>query len=197
MVAVIIATRGPLDTRNADGDEYFYSGSSKNPEDNDVLAVITRQELMAAVEKRVANEVKACLEEHAAATGVYPWPSPLSASLFSGKAKSLFGRIPATQPGGNIDASLKKSLADLKNIDDKLGQDLSIDSGSEASQVLEVASTLQQQVAATRALADRLGQLMKELYSAGEAVSGLNRLNTAPPSIYPSRRRRASAHCHG
>ena len=182
VVAVIIATRGPLDTRNADGDEYFHSGSSKSADDNDVLAIITRQELMAAVEKRIAGEVLSCLAQHAAATGIYPWPSPLSASLFSGKAKSLFGRIPATQPGGNIDASLQTSLADLKVIDGKLNQDPSIDSGSEASQVLEVANTLQQQVAATRALADRLGQLMKEVYSAGETVSGLNKLNTSPPA---------------
>ena len=180
VVAIIIATRGPLDTRNADGDEYYYSGTSKTPDDNDVIAVITRQELMAAVEKRVANEVKACLVQHAAATGVFPWPSPLSASLFSGKAKSLFGRIPATQPGGNIDASLQKSLADLNVIKVKLPDE--IRNGSEASQALEVASVLQQQVAATRALADRLGQLMKEVYSAGEAVSGLNKLNTSPPA---------------
>jgi hypothetical protein len=31
-------------------------------------------------------------------------------------------------------------------------------------------------------LADRLGQLMKEVYSAGEAVSGLAKLNTSPPA---------------
>ena len=182
VVAVIIATRGPLDTRNANGDEYFYSGSSKDPEDNDLIAVVTRQELMAAVEKRVANEIKACLEEHAAARGTYPWPSPLSASLFSGKAKSLFGRIPATQPGGNIDASLQKSLADLNTIGNKLNEYPSIKNDSEASQVLEIANTLQQQVAVVRATADRLGQLMKEVYSAGEVVSGLNKLNTSPPA---------------
>jgi hypothetical protein len=186
VVAVIIATRGPLDTRNSDGDEYFHSGSSKSPDDNDVLAIITRQELMAAVEKRVAGEVLSCLAQHAAATGVYPWPSPLSASLFSGKAKSLFGRIPATQPGGNIDASLQKSLDDLNTIGNKLNQYPSIDNGSEASQVLEVASTLQQQVAAARALADRLGQLMKEVYSAGVAVSGEKKGDTCPPADDPT-----------
>ncbi len=60
---------------------------------------------MAAVEKRVANEIKACLEEHAASTvenpaQTYPWPAPLANSIFKGTAESLFGMVPATQPGG-------------------------------------------------------------------------------------------------
>ena len=40
-----------------------------------------RQELMAAVDKRVASEVKACLEQHAASAvnteHTYPWPAPV------------------------------------------------------------------------------------------------------------------------
>ena len=57
VVALIIATRGQMDTRNADGDDYFYSYSYQpnNPDDNDVIMPVTRQELMAAVEKRVAT----------------------------------------------------------------------------------------------------------------------------------------------
>ena len=57
IVALIIAPRGALDTRNADGDDYFYRGSSDAPGDNDIITPITRRELMAAVERRIAREV--------------------------------------------------------------------------------------------------------------------------------------------
>jgi hypothetical protein len=154
IVAVIIATRGALDSRNADGDEYYFSGTSHSSDDNDVIAVITRQELMAAVEKRIANEVKTCLEGHASnvenTAHTYPWPAPLSNSIFKGVTKSLFGMIPATQPGSNPDEVLKKSTSDLK------AAETSLISASTATEQLAAVQQISNLAAYARALYDRL-----------------------------------------
>ncbi len=165
VVAVIIATRGPLDTRNADGDEYYYAGTSKHPEDNDVIAVITRQELMAALEKRVANEVKACLEQHAASAAntehTYPWPAPLSNSIFKGTAQSLFGMIPATQPGGNPDVDLKKSINSLNTAQNSLSTAWANSDLTTAQQIL---TNINEIAAYARAQIDRLFIVAEALY---------------------------------
>ena len=117
IVALIIAPRGELDARNTDGDNYFFSGKLSPDAENDIIMPVTRQELMAAVEKRVANEVKSCLEQHATSTlnteHTYPWPAPLSNSTFRGTAGSLFGQVPATQPGAGPDSLLQKSTSAL------------------------------------------------------------------------------------
>lgn len=130
IAALIIAPRGAitpqnrpsqnppdyLDGENGNSDNIYVTGP---PSDNfnDIVLVITRQELMAAVEKRVANEVRSCLAQHAASSANtdhrYPWPAPLSASGFQGKANSLFGRIPGTQPDAGPEAALKASITKL------------------------------------------------------------------------------------
>lgn len=142
IAAIIMATRGALDTRNADTDVYFYNGSSELPDDNDLIIAITRQELMAAVEQRIANEIRKCLEQHASSPAnpaqTYPWPAPLANTIFKGTAKSLFGMIPATQPGSNPDETLKKSSSDLKTL----------------KNTLESASTAAEQVAAVQQISD-------------------------------------------
>jgi hypothetical protein len=101
IAAIIIATRGSLDPRNADGDDYFYNGSSDSPDDNDLIIAVTRQELMAAVEQRIANALRTCLEQHAKSPDnlqqTYPWPAPLSNTTFKGATQSLFGMLPDTQ----------------------------------------------------------------------------------------------------
>jgi len=146
VVAIVIATRGALDPANSDGDDTFQVGKSATDGDNDLIAVITRQELMAAVEKRVANEVRSCLDLHAASTANtdhrYPWPAPLSASAFEGKANSLFGWVPATQPTAGPESALKETVA-------KLTQTLSL---------LSTAPDASQQMTALNALSDTLLQ---------------------------------------
>ena len=185
VVAIIIATRGPLDTRNADGDEYYYSGTSKTPEDNDVIAVITRQELMAAVEKRVANEVKACLEEHAAntlqnPTQTYPWPAPLANNIFKGTAQSLFGMIPATQPGGNPDVDLKQSINNLTSAQNTLTTAWANTDLVTAQQSLAAINEI---AAYARAQFDRLFIVAEALYqSAKTADDVFSNLGSVPDS---------------
>lgn len=153
IAALIIAPRGAIDTRNGDGDDYYYRGSGNSPEDNDVVVPVTRRELMAAVERRIAREVNNCLEQHATSaqnTGqTYPWPAPLIADNFKGTPESLFGMIPNTQPG-NPDEVLKRSIADLK------ASKISLESASTAGEQLSALQTLQSQAAYARAFFDSL-----------------------------------------
>lgn len=136
VAALVIAARAPLgsqarpsnnpvdylDGENGNGDDGIYVSGPPSASFNDMVVAITRQELMAAVEKRVANEVKACLEEHAASAlntaHTYPWPAPLANTTFRGTAGSLFGQVAATQPGAGPENLLKQSstaLSDAKN----------------------------------------------------------------------------------
>ncbi len=123
IAALIIAPRGSIDPRNADGNEYFYIGTSDLPGDDDLIISITRQELMAATELRIANEIRNCLAQHAASAEnvehTYPWPAPLVSESYAGLTGSLFGRLPLTQ-SGNPDEALKKSNATLGRLRDQL-----------------------------------------------------------------------------
>lgn len=168
IAALIIAPRGALDTRNADGDDYYYSGRTGIPDDNDVVVALTRSELMAAVEKRVANELRACLEEHAAdplnTAQTYPWPAPLSNDIFKGAVKSLFGMVPATQPGSNPDEVLRKSINDLKTAKTAL------ESASTATAQLAAVQQISALAAYARALYDRLYLVAADLEAKARAA---------------------------
>lgn len=162
IVAIIIATRGSLDPRNADGDNYFYNGNSDSPDDNDLIIAVTRQELMAAVEQRIANEVRTCLEQHAKSPDnlqqTYPWPAPLSNTTFKGTTLSLFGMLPDTQPG-NPETALKDSTKALSDTQKTLN------SASTAAIELSTIYQLQEQAAYARAIYDRLFLAALELES--------------------------------
>jgi|APTNR8051073442_1049403.scaffolds.fasta_scaffold07992_5 hypothetical protein len=166
IVALIIAPRGELDARNADSDNYFFSGKSSSDPDNDVIMPVTRQELMAAVEKRVANEVKACLEGHASSSlenpaQTYPWPAPLSSSTFKGTAQSLFGMIPATQPGGNPDIDLKQTISNLTSAQNTLTTAMANTDLAAAQQALAAINEI---AGMARAQFDRLFLVAETLY---------------------------------
>ncbi|MCB4360760.1 hypothetical protein [Quatrionicoccus australiensis] len=107
-----------LDGENGNGDDHTYVSGPPGARFNDRLQVISRQDLMAAVEKRVANEVRNCLDRHADAPGNtahrYPWPAPLSSTSGQGKAGSFFGRLPVSQPGPGLEAMLHDSIARLE-----------------------------------------------------------------------------------
>ncbi len=190
IVALIIAPRGALDTRNADGDDYFYRGSSDAPDDNDIITPITRRELMAAVERRIAREVNNCLEQHATSaqntTQTYPWPAPLAVERFKGTAGSLFGQVPNTQPG-NPDEVLKRSIADLK------ASKISLESASTAGEQLTALQTLQSQAAYARAFFDslyiaalNLNTRASETQTAFDALDTQLRTATASSSAFSS-----------
>lgn len=72
---------------------------------NDQIITITPADLMPAIEKRVAGEVRQCLTEYAAETapfnnqGRFPWAAPLNPALapsYADVSGSRFGRIPDT-----------------------------------------------------------------------------------------------------
>jgi type II secretory pathway pseudopilin PulG len=85
----------------------FIQGIVKDSSDriilNDQLLVITQDNIMQAIQKRVTGEVKNCLNEYAnpvnGGAGRYPWPAkldPLTAVSYSDSSNTLFGRIPDT-----------------------------------------------------------------------------------------------------
>ena len=95
---------------NADFDETgtltngFFSGPVRDAGGtviaNDRIMVITRDEIMAALEKRVVAEVRNCLTNYAddaANGGRYPWAASLATSAagnYADTAGALFGRVP-------------------------------------------------------------------------------------------------------
>ncbi|QRM20613.1 hypothetical protein GBK02_15085 [Dechloromonas sp. TW-R-39-2] len=114
IVAIIIASRGQLDPKNADNDLVFQSGTGREANNDDLLITITREELMAAVEKRIAGEAKSCLEQYASTRGYYPWPAPLGETAYRGSPGSLFGRVPETQPAGDTEMLVSADIAALE-----------------------------------------------------------------------------------
>ncbi len=131
IAALIIAAHSPLtgqtrpsntpsdylDGENGNGNDNIYVTGPRSDSFNDEVLIVTRQELMAAVEKRIANEVRSCLDQHALSSANpqqrYPWPAPFSAISYQGKENSLFGRVPSTQPTSGPEAALLAVLARL------------------------------------------------------------------------------------
>lgn len=161
IAAVIIATRGAPDARNTDGDDYFFNYDRINElsasEDNDIVIAITRQELMAAVEQRIANELRTCLDQHSNSTDnlqkTYPWPAPLSNTIFKGAEDSLFGMVPDTQPGSNPELALKDTITKLSTLKNSLNLPSTVAEATTQSTNLQ---QLQQVAAYARLLFDRL-----------------------------------------
>jgi hypothetical protein len=95
--------------QNGTGLEYVQGANV----DNDKILAISRVELIAAVEQRIAHRIRHCLSAHARQVGYFPWPAPLAANLRQGQRSALFGRIPLTQPNDGIARELEKASTDL------------------------------------------------------------------------------------
>lgn len=184
IVALIIAPRRPLagqnrpsnapvdylDGENGNGNDHTYVTGPASDSFNDSMLVITRQELMAAVEKRVANEVRSCLDQHASSAANsdhrYPWPAPFSASNREGRANSLFGRVPTTQPGSGPEAALQNSIAKLS-----LAQ-TSLSTSTDANQQLTALQGLSAALLEARNLFDAIFGTANQLKQAADAARG-------------------------
>ncbi len=186
IAALIIAARAPIGSQsrpsntpadyldgengngNGNGNDNIYVTGPRSDTFNDEVLIITRQELMAAVEKRIANEVRSCLDQHALSSANtqqrYPWPAPFSAVSQQGRENSLFGRIPATQPTSGPEAALQAVLA-------RLTQTLTL---------LSTASDGNAQLAALNTLADALLQA-RNLFDA--IFSATNRLKQSADGV--------------
>ena len=149
-----------LDGENANGDNIFVSGPGSE-HFNDVVLALSKQELMSAVEKRVAAEVRGCLEQHAtASTNLWhdnPWPAPLSSSNQHGKAGSYFGQIPLTPPGAGPQTLRASSRKDLQESRNRLA------SATKAQEQMSALQTLNEQLAYAKTFYDRLYSTAKEL----------------------------------
>ncbi len=185
IAALIIAPRAPLgsqtrpsnnpadylDGENGNGNDHKYVAGPRSDNFNDIVLVITRQELMAAVEKRVANEVNSCLNQHAASSANtdhrYPWPAPLSASGFQGKENSFFGRVPTTQPGSGPEAALKSTIAKLTLTANQLGNT------ADASQQLLALNALGETITQARNLFDAIFSAANKLKQVADDADNL------------------------
>ena len=62
---------------------------------NDQMLVVTVENIMGGVQKRVAGEVKKCLDDYALSNnGRYPWAVPINSVPYNDDTSQLFGRIP-------------------------------------------------------------------------------------------------------
>lgn len=140
IAAIIIAPRAPVGAQQRPSNQaadYLESNNGRNneyrsrpqgPDFNDSLITLTRAEIMAAVGKRVAGELRSCLEHHADSSADpehrYPWPAPLGATNARGNAGSRFGRIAATQPSAGPEAALMASRERLNAAQEQLAGNL-------------------------------------------------------------------------
>lgn len=82
---------------NADTDDEFIMGENPIYSFNDKLIYVTIDELMPLIEKRIAREVKNCLDDYAITSAEkYPWATPISDLAYATTQATYFGRIPAT-----------------------------------------------------------------------------------------------------
>ncbi|PKO94673.1 MAG: hypothetical protein CVU16_01565 [Betaproteobacteria bacterium HGW-Betaproteobacteria-10] len=185
IAALIIAPRGPLngqgnrpshtpsdylDGENGNTDDQKYITGPQSDTFNDLVLTITRQELMAAVEKRVANEVKSCLEQHATSSANlehrFPWPAPFSTNSFQGKAGSLFGRLPETQPGSHPKALLNQAQTAL------IGAETSLSHAADANEQLGIIQGLNETLTLGRNLFDAIYIASTQLWQATQTNIG-------------------------
>ena len=160
IVAIIIATRGKLDPSNDGSHSEYQAGRSNTDGDNDLFALVSRRELMAAVEKRIANETLTCLKSHAAASPsdqAYPWPAPLSGSNRRGQANSYFGQLPLTQASAGPENQLKQANHNLDAAKTSLAQ------ASTASERLTALQGLAETVNYAQVLFDKIYSEAKNL----------------------------------
>lgn len=76
-----------------------------SPLNNDKLVFVSTENFIPHVEKRIAREIKQCLDDYAAQPSQtssserlnkYPWAVPISSITYEGSANTLLGRIPDT-----------------------------------------------------------------------------------------------------
>lgn len=122
---------------------------------NDQFVYITRQDIWAAIQKRIAREAKKCLDDYAATSANnYPWAVPVSsptafAPLIMGEYNTLFGRLP-TRPSVQLVATPAR-ITTMQSRFDKLWTALAIFAASKTSANL---SDMQTKASAAKSAAD-------------------------------------------
>ena len=94
-----------------------YQSADTSSTFNDRMIFITHKDLMPLVEKRIAREVKGCLDGYAAApanAGTYPWAAPVNDTTYTGTTDTLFGRLPKSNTYSPTVQQLLDGLAALQ-----------------------------------------------------------------------------------
>lgn len=160
-----------LEGDNANGDSNYVNGPATETF-NDVVTIITRQELMAAVEKRVATEVKVCIEQHAQAaantTHSYPWPAPFASLDFRGKSGSYFGQVPATQPSAPLDLTLAQNITQLQTAKN------AVSSATQASDQLTAVEQLTEAFTQSRNIYDVMYVVATKLWQSASSTASFS-----------------------
>ena len=100
-----LAVANYLEDDNADGDASFVSRASGTF--NDQIAVVTRKELMAAVEQRVINQLRTALKSYYDAYTAYPWLTPFA------DPKASRNELRGSHNGSDNSSTLDDSNADF------------------------------------------------------------------------------------
>lgn len=157
-----------LDGPNTGGSLDAFASGPGSADFNDAVMAITRQELMAAVEQRVANALRTCLlaqaRHPANAAHTWPWPAPIGERNFKGTPGALFGRIPDTQPG-SPESELTTRLARLSDLE------FALNSASTADARLSALNGLDQEIGKLRALAEQIRRLAVDLNAAASRAN--------------------------
>ncbi|GMV55577.1 MAG: hypothetical protein AMXMBFR6_13820 [Betaproteobacteria bacterium] len=134
----------------ADGNDGFITGpiadAQGRPLVNDRIVVITRDELLAAVERRVAAEARECLTHYASLHGRHPWPAPIASNERLGLPGVRFGRLPALQSDVDVAGEFQQAVARVGTARAALAGAQSATERSAAAQTLTISlqASLQQ-----------------------------------------------------
>lgn len=93
-----------------------YQSADTSSAFNDRMIFITYQNLMPLIEKRVAREVKTCLDDYALVNAnAYPWAAPVSDTTnYAGILNTRFGRLPQFTPYNSNVQLLLNDVAGLQ-----------------------------------------------------------------------------------
>ncbi|CAG1004367.1 hypothetical protein MTYP_03166 [Methylophilaceae bacterium] len=85
-----------------------YHSSDTSSTFNDRMISITHKDLMPLIEKRIAREVKGCLDGYASDhSSTYPWATPVDDTTnYAGAVNTLFGRLPTNATIYNANVQL-------------------------------------------------------------------------------------------
>lgn len=85
-----------------------YQSADTSSTFNDRMIFITHKDLMPLVEKRIAREVKGCLDGYASDhSSTYPWATPVDDTTnYAGAVNTLFGRLPTNASIYNANVQL-------------------------------------------------------------------------------------------
>ncbi|MFM2408144.1 MAG: hypothetical protein RL358_886 [Pseudomonadota bacterium] len=140
---------------------------------NDQAIYLTHEQLFPVLEQRIAREVKACLDDYAAASNnKYPWPAPVSSASFTSTPNTLFGRLPsqpvtlnapsaasqaslndALSAAGDTLIQLKNLVSSVKNVVDTAG-DWAVEFSNGQHNVVDVQTKINDALAAVNALSN-------------------------------------------